>query len=342
MPEKLPPVDALLLVSYGAPENKEDVIPFLENVLQGKGVSRARLEAVAEKYYRLDEQTGRFSPLGDQCRAIMAGVCRELNHLTPSGARVPRVYWGNLFWRPLLEETVAEMARDGIRRATCFATSAFDSLAGNKRYADVLQATRPRIRRAARLPVPILEKAPLPFDHPLFLRAQADRLLEALAWNSLDNLAMRQSDAETLILFTAHSVLQADANRSDYVAQLTQTCGKVAELCGSLPWELAFQSRSGGDPRRWLGPDVADRVRKIRQAGRFKGVVVCPIGFFCENMETVSDLDLDLAATCAEVGLNFVRAKTVGASPEICRMIAECVQQESGEEKRVDSFSEIR
>lgn len=318
----LPPVDALLLISYGAPEHREDVIPFLENVLGGKGVPRSRLEAAAKKYDNIARKTGRFSPLNEECRSLIAGILKELNRLTPPESRVPSVYWGNLYWHPLVEETVADMAHDGIRRAKCFATSAFDSLAGNKRYADVLRSAQPRVERATRLPTPILEKTPLPFEHPLFLRAQADRLLEALAWSALDG--RRQTD-ETLVLFTAHSVLLADAHRSDYFVQLTQTCEKVAHCCGPLPWELAFQSRSGGDPRNWLGPDVRDRIREIGSAGKYRSIVVSPIGFFCENLETVGDLDVELAELCAEVGLAMARARTVGAAPEICRMIAETV-----------------
>lgn len=308
--------EAFLLVSYGAPECREDVVPFLHKLFEGRNVPPKRIEAASEKYFEFARQTGRFSPLNEECRVLLDGIRREFDRNGDS----PPVYWGNLYWHPLLEDTVAEMARDGITRARCFATSAFDCLAGNRRYVDALEAARSTVGSSA----PVLEKLSLPFDHPLFLEAQSDRLLEALAWTSMD---FSLPENNTFVFFTAHSVPRSDASVPDYISQLTRTCEAIDKNCGPLDWELAWQSRGGGTTDDWLGPDVKDRIRqfarKNAREGRYRSIVVSPIGFFCENMETANDLDLEIGALCDELGLGFVRARAVGASPKICRMIRE-------------------
>ncbi len=100
------PYDALLLVSFGGPEKPDDVMPFLENVVRGKPVSRERLEEVAARYELLDG----VSPANEQNRALLRALVAELNAKGPQLA----VYWGNRNWHPLLTDTVREMAEDGV------------------------------------------------------------------------------------------------------------------------------------------------------------------------------------------------------------------------------------
>jgi len=294
----------LLLVSYGAPERQEEVVPFLNNLFAGKNVPDERIAAAAQKYERYAAKTGHYSPLNAECRKLIEGIQREF---VPDGSLPSAIYWGNLFWHPLLVETVAEMARDGVERAVCFATSAFDSPSGNTRYADALESARQTVGANA----PILEKLPLPFDHPLFIEAHADTL----------PLADPPHGETAIILFSAHSIPLADAAQCSYVEQLHSTCRAVIATSGTvLPWELVYQSRSG-PAEHWLGPDIKDRIRELAATGQYRSVVVSPIGFFCENMETEYDLDIEVGECCAALGLSFFRAKAVGAMPSICRLI---------------------
>src|SRR5882724_3482109 len=101
--------DALLLVSFGGPERREDVIPFLENVLRGRNVPRERMLGVAEHYYHFDGKT----PINHQNRALIAALTREF---ADRGPRLP-IYWGNRNWHPLLPDTLSQMSKDGVRRA---------------------------------------------------------------------------------------------------------------------------------------------------------------------------------------------------------------------------------
>ena len=291
----------LLLVSYGAPGRREEVVPFLNNLFAGKNVPAERIAAAVQKYERFAAATGHYSPLNSECRTLIEGI-RQLRPDVP-------IYWGNLFWHPLLVDTVAEMARDGVEHAVCFATSAFDSPSGNRRYADALESARQSVGATA----PILEKLPLPFEHPLFIEAQADRLLEVLVHDSI-------------ILFSAHSIPLADAAQSHYVEQLQSTCRSVIEKSDtSLPWELVYQSRSG-PAELWLGPDIKERLTELAAEERVKSVIVSPLGFFCENMETEYDLDTEVGEHCTKRGLPFYRAKAVGTMPKICRLIAELAE----------------
>ena len=114
--------DAILVVSFGGPESREDVIPFLENVLRGRNVPRERMLAVAEHYYHFDGK----SPINQQTRDLIAALEVEL---AEHGPKLP-VYWGNRNWHPMLAAAVRQMKDDGIQRAVAFVTSAYSSYSG--------------------------------------------------------------------------------------------------------------------------------------------------------------------------------------------------------------------
>src|SRR5918997_6233163 len=132
--------DALLLVSFGGPERSEDVLPFLQNVTAGRGVPAARLEEVAEHYYRV----GGRSPINDLNRDLVAAIRADL---AGAGIDLP-VYWGNRNWDPYLRETLREMSEDGVTRAACFVTSAYSSWSSCRQYRENLyDAVEPLDRR---------------------------------------------------------------------------------------------------------------------------------------------------------------------------------------------------
>ena len=121
--------DALLIVSFGGPEKREDVIPFLENVLRGRNVPRERMLEVAEHYYHFD---GR-SPINDQNRALIDALRGVV--------KIP-IYWGNRNWHPMLADTMRQMSNDGIQRAVAFVTSAFGSYSGCRQYIEDIERAR--------------------------------------------------------------------------------------------------------------------------------------------------------------------------------------------------------
>src|SRR5258708_39354102 len=118
--------DAILVVSFGGPESKEEVIPFLENVLRGRNVPRERLLTVAEHYYHFEGK----SPINEQVGALIAALGAELER---NGPKLP-IYWGNRNWHPLLAETLRKMKQDGMRRALAVVTLGYSSYLGWPQY----------------------------------------------------------------------------------------------------------------------------------------------------------------------------------------------------------------
>ena len=162
------PYDAVILVSFGGPEHPDDVVPFLENVLRGKNVPRARMLEVAEHYHEL----GGVSPINAQNRALLAALIHELN----VQGRQLAVYWGNRNWHPLLSDTVRQMADDGIQRALAFVTSAFSSFSGCRQYLGDIRRAREEAGPAA----PQIEKLRAFYNHPGFIEPLVERVEAAL------------------------------------------------------------------------------------------------------------------------------------------------------------------
>lgn len=163
------PYDAILFVSFGGPEKKEDVIPFLENVLRGRNVPRERMLEVAEHYYHF----GGVSPINDQVRALPDAVIPELK---ANGIELP-VYWGNRNWHPMLTDTMAEMQAAGVRRALAFFTAAYSSYSGCRQYRENVLDAQAQLGDGA----PVVEKVRMFFNHPDFIAANADHLRAAIA-----------------------------------------------------------------------------------------------------------------------------------------------------------------
>jgi ferrochelatase len=310
------PYDAILLVSFGGPEKRDDVVPFLENVTRGRGVPRERLLEVAEHYYHFDG----VSPINAQNRALLAAL-RAL--LDTRGPALP-VYWGNRNWRPSLTETVARMADDGIRRALAFVTSAFASYSSCRQYLDDIARARAEVGARA----PTIDKLRLYWDHPGFIEPMVEHIEAALA------ALPKDARGGAHLAFTAHSVPRAMAESSDYVAQLEEASGLVtARLRSRHPWALVFQSRSGPPSQPWLEPDIRDHLAVLR-AQNVTDVVLVPIGFVSDHLEVRWDLDTEAAARARELGMRLTRAATVGTHPGFVAMIRELVLERAGDAPR--------
>ena len=126
--------DAVVVIGFGGPEGPDDVLPFLENVTRGRGVPRERLLEVAAHYHHF----GGVSPINAQTRALVEALRAEL---AAHGPALP-VYWGNRNWRPLLADTLAQMAADGVRRALACVTSAFGSYSSCRQYLEDIARAR--------------------------------------------------------------------------------------------------------------------------------------------------------------------------------------------------------
>lgn len=303
------PYDAFLLVSFGGPEGPDDVMPFLENVLRGKNVPRERMLEVAEHY----QHFGGVSPINAQNRELLAALETEFASL---GIDLP-IYWGNRNWKPMLAETLEQMACDGRRRALAFFTSTFSCYSGCRQYRENIADARSEVGDRA----PAVEKLRKCFNHPGFIEANADHVRRCL-----DKLGPEQREG-ALLLFTAHSIPQSMADNCRYEAQLREASRLVAEAVGCPRWELVYQSRSGPPTQPWLEPDVCDFIERQHAESGLRQIVLLPIGFVSDHMEVMYDLDTEAADLCGRLGIGFQRAATVGVHPRFVRMIAELVQE---------------
>jgi ferrochelatase len=301
--------DALLVVSFGGPEGPDDVLPFLENVLRGRNVPRERMLEVAEHY----QHFGGVSPINAQNRTLIAALEKEF---AAAGLTLP-IYLGNRNWHPLLPDTLRQMRADGVRRVIAFFTSAFSSYSGCRQYRENIAAAQTEVGEGASE----IDKLRVFFNHPGFIEPMIERAREAL----LKIEPPRTPDA--YLLFTAHSIPLAMAQNCQYETHFREAARLVAEGVGRANWRLVYQSRSGPPSQPWLEPDVGDVLAEIAAANGSRDVVLVPIGFISDHMEVLYDLDEEARQKADVLGLNLVRAGTVGTHPRFVRMIRELVQE---------------
>jgi ferrochelatase len=304
--------DAVLIVAFGGPQGPADVRPFLANVLRGRRVAPGRMEEVAHHY----ELFGGVSPL----TALTMRQAELLRmRLRERGAALP-VYVGMRNWHPFLADTLAEMSRAGVRRAVGFIAAAQRSYSSCTQYRENVDAARAALRQAGLADVDIVYVGDW-HTHPGFIEANADHVRDAL-----DRLPAAVRD-RARVVFTAHSIPVTMAERFPYQQQLQETARAVAGKLRSgdtRDHALVFQSRSGRPEDPWLGPDVCDYLRE--EAGRgLPAAVLSPIGFLCDHIEVLYDLDVEAAAVCGDAGLPMVRAKSVNDHPRFADTMADVV-----------------
>lgn len=299
--------DAVLLLSFGGPEGPEQVRPFLENVTRGRGVPAERLDDVAQHYLHF----GGVSPINGINRELIKAIEAELY---ARGLDLP-VYFGNRNWEPYVEDAVAAMRDNGIRRAAVFATSAWGGYSSCTQYIEDIA----RARRAAGDRAPELVKLRQFFDHPLFVEIFADSIAAA---------AQTVPD-EARLVFTAHSIPVAADKRHGpnlYSRQVADATRLVARAAGFEDYDQVWQSRSGPPQIPWLEPDVADHLTRLAEEGT-KSVIVCPIGFVADHIEVVWDLDHELRLQAEQAGMAFARVSTPNADPRFARLAVDLIDE---------------
>ena len=299
--------DAILVVSFGGPESKDEVIPFLENVLRGRNIPRERMLSVAEHYYHFEGK----SPINQQTRDLVGALEAELER---EGPKLP-IYWGNRNWHPLLADTLRKMKQDGIRRAVAFVTSAYSSYSGCRQYREDIARAQAEVGEGA----PEVDKLRAFFNHPEFIEATVERVRDASQAIPADARRNEQ------IIYTAHSIPVSMANTSDYVRQLEEVRRLVSGALGCKNDVLVYQSRSGAPGQAWLGPDILEYLRGVKARGLASAVVVAPISFVSDHMEVLYDLDVEARQLCDSLGFPMARAKTVGVHPKFIGMIRELI-----------------
>jgi ferrochelatase len=206
------------------------------------------------------------------------------------------------------------MKQDGVKRALAFFTSAYSSYSGCRQYREDIQKAQAAVGPG----VPDVEKLRVFYNHPGFIEPTAENVQRA--WDQIP----QERKATARVAFTAHSIPKAMAAGCAYEEQLREVCRLVAENLILQSWSLVYQSRSGPPSQPWLEPDILTHLSDLAAEG-ITDVVVAPIGFISDHMEVLYDLDTQARQHSEAIGLNMVRAATVGTHPTFIRMIRELI-----------------
>jgi ferrochelatase len=269
----------------------------LDRVLQGRRIPPERYETVVSHYMHM----GGKSPFNELTQKQAQALQRELRS-RGLDARVRTAY---LNAPPFAADLASQLRQDGAGRPIVIILAAHQSPASWDKYLEL---------------IPDALYAPPYFDHPLFVEANAQRVRGAL-----EDLK-RDSFADVALIFTAHSIPQTMADVSPYVAQLQRSAELVAQAAGAASWRIAYQSRSGSPKDPWLEPDVRDVLRSLPSEG-LHDAIVAPIGFLCDHVEVLYDLDVDAAAAAREAGVRMARAVALNDHPAFIRMLADLTEQ---------------
>ena len=302
------PYQAVLLIAFGGPTGPEEIRPFLARVLRGIPIPPERVEEVVHHY----EAVGGKSPLNEI--TFRQGLALQ-RLLTEKKIPLP-VYVGLRNASPFFNRTLKQMADEGAKQALGFILSSHKTEASWDRYQKNISDARAELG----LEAPEISYCEGWHAHPLFIQSWAELIEVRLAKISA---AKRQT---TPLIFTAHSLPAAMAAQSPYIEQLETTARLIAAKLGHEQWSLAYQSRSGQPTDPWLEPDIGQAIRDVAAQGASE-VVVAPIGFVCDHVEVLYDLDIEAKKIADDLGVTFIRASCPNDHPTFIRMMADVIQE---------------
>jgi ferrochelatase len=306
---------AVLLMAYGGPLRLEDVEPYLLDVRGGRPTAPELVEEVRERYRRI----GGRSPLLDLTRAQAAALERRLNDGAPAAAAglgpCPpfRVHVGMRHWHPFLSEACSAIALERPGRGVAIAMAPQDSQLSVGAYLRRLEEAS----RAAGLALRWRTVRSW-CDHPRLADAFAARVEEALG-----RLPAPDRDG-AVVVFTAHSLPERVLAAGDpYPGEVRRTIDAVAARLPAIEWRQAWQS-AGRTGEPWLGPDAGDVLRRLAAEGR-RAVVLAPIGFLCDHVEILWDVDVVYRELARNLGLAFARTRSLNDDPVLIEALADLV-----------------
>ena len=302
-----PEKNAVLLLAHGSPDSVDDIPEFLNQITRGRPIPPEVIEEVKRRY----ELIGR-SPLTE--------LTLQQGRLLADELKLP-VYVGMRNWKPFITETLRTMKSDGIVRAVVICLAPQNSRTSVGLYRAALNLGEDAERHPP-LSVDFVESW---HDHPFLIQAFAEKFLAG--WRQ----ACKQMSARVPGIFTAHSVPQRMVAESDpYEAQTKETASLVAREASlaSGEWNFAFQSQgmSGG---AWLGPTVESTILELKEKGH-GGVFVQPIGFLCDHVEILYDIDIALKQFAEKQGMRLWRADSLNDSPLLTAALADLTRSRIG------------
>jgi ferrochelatase len=297
---------AILLMAFGGPDSLQSIEPFLSNLMRGKKPSPDQVKKVQERYKLI----GGKSPLLE----ITEEQARNLEQRLNGETKNYRVYVGMRYWHPYISEAVRKILHDGAERIAGLSLSPFSSRVTTSAYLKELQEA---LAETDRIPYVFIEGW---YKHPRFIEALLERIREGMAHFA------DEEQAEVVLVFSAHSLPKEYILGGDsYVRDIGETISLVLEKLGKVNWRFGYQSR-GAAAGEWLGPDVELLLEEIAHQGKRK-VLLVPIGFASDHIETLYDVDIAMRQKAEVLGLTFHRAPSLNASPKFIETLAQLVEE---------------
>lgn len=291
---------AVLLLAHGSPETADEIPDFLQSITRGRPLPSKVIDEVIHRYSLIG-----FSPLTCWTRLQAAHLSKLLD--------CP-VYVGMRNWKPYIADVVKQIASEGRERVVsiCLAPQNSRTSVGLYRSAVVGDSDLPFT----------LEFVESWHDNPLLARAFAEK------FNAGWTKACSDAGSKVPVIFTAHSVPERTiADGDPYKAQSHETAELVAKEAGlaSHDWNFAFQSQgmSGG---AWIGPTVEETILMLKEKGH-NGVFIQPIGFLCDHVEILYDIDVAFHEFAEKQGMRLWRAESLNDSPTLTAALADVARQ---------------
>jgi len=276
---------------------------FVKAIIGERPGAPARLAEVAAHYTHL----GGFSPFN----ALTLQQARDVAALLEvQGWHVP-VHVGMRYWPPYVQDVLRTMAEQGLRNLLAVILSPFQCSASWQAYQLVVGEG---VAALGKQGPQVTYLAPW-HTHPGFIEAIADTVRQASA-----PLGPGRAQ-EAALLYTAHAIPTAMATEAPYTQQFAATAAAASQLLGRQDYRLAYQSQATGTPFPWLQPDINDAVQQVHTAG-YRDVIVAPIGFLCDHVEVLYDLDIQARDTAVACGMTYQRATTVGTHRAFLTMLS--------------------
>ncbi|MCX7817963.1 MAG: ferrochelatase [Kiritimatiellae bacterium] len=294
----------VLLLAHGTVDDLSRMREYLQDIAGGRVPSPQLVEEMTRRYAEVGG-----SPLTritlEQAVALEQELARR--------GRPRRVYVGMRHWQPRIREAVARMASDGVRRAVGIVMSPHGARVSVERYRQLLNEAL-----AATPDAPEVRLVERWWRQRGLDEAFAERMLEALRRRGA-------SAADVHVLFTAHSLpVRAGGSADAYEADLREHAAALAARMQLRSWSFAFQS-AGATPEPWLSPSLHDELARLAAAG-VRRVLVVPIGFVCDHMEVLYDLDVEARRRADELGMELWRIESLNTAARFIGVLADVVE----------------
>jgi ferrochelatase len=297
---------AILLLAFGGPRSLDEVEPFLTRLFRGRKPSPEQLERVKERY----RQIGGCSPLPE----ITFKQARALENSLNSKGYPFKSYVGMRYAKPLIEETLGEIIRNGIKEVIAIPMAPFRSRASTGAYIEEINQARERLE--GRMEISFIEGWHL---HPLFLGAIQEKIEEGL------RPFTPEERKKVHFIFSTHSLPKYLVENEFYVKDMEESVREVLKKIKHVPWHIAFQSRGMG-PEEWLGPDVESILTELSHQ-KVREVLIIPIGFVSDHIEVLYDIDIFYRERAESMGMVLRRTPSLNYSERFIEALTAIVEE---------------